>query len=106
MKYINLTKHEIHELTSGLVLKPSSTPILVRTNTKVARMYAGVPIMHTKVSSIRGLPEPLEGTIYIVPALALNCIPKDRTDVVAPGSVKKDASGKVLGCIGFRSKGE
>lgn len=106
MKYINLTKHEIHELISGLVLKPSSNPILVRTSTKVTRMHAGAPIMHTKVSSIRGLPEPLEGTIYIVPALALNCIPKDRTDVVAPGSVKKDISGKVLGCIGFRSKGE
>jgi len=103
MKYINLTKHEIHELTSGLVLKPSSNPILVRTSTKVDRIHAGAPIMHTKVSSIRGLPEPQKDTIYVVPALALNCIPKDRTDIVAPGSVKKDTTGKVLGCVGFRS---
>ena len=101
MKLVNLTTHSITEITTGKVY-PVNGNIKISTSTYQVDVVNGSPIYKTKVRAIKGLPEPEKGVIYIVPALALNAIPEWRTDVVAPGNVKRDEKGNILGCQGFR----
>ena len=104
MPFINLTPHEINEVDSGTVL-PSSGIARVRQCSKNVRKVDGIQIFRSEYEgSVQGLPEPQEGVIYIVSALALNAVPADRTDVVAPGDAVRDESGRVVGCKGFRCR--
>ena len=102
MKIVNLTGHELTELNTGTFIPPSgrvrAVPATVKTST-----VAGIPIYKSTFPEIEGLPPREEGTIYVVSSLALNAVPAHRTDVVAPGNVKK-VDGVVVGCYGLKAK--
>lgn len=51
-------------------------------------------------SSVDGLPEPQEGTIYVVSFLTAQAVP-DREDVFFPGEFVRDATGNMVGCVGL-----
>ena len=102
MPFINLTPHEIYETVTGLRI-PTTSVARVRQCSKDVAVVDGVQIFRSDYEgSIQGLPEPVDGVIYIVSALALNAVPKHRTDVVAPGNTMRDKRGKAIGCQGFR----
>lgn len=102
--FINLTPHEINETTTGLVI-PSTGIARVRQCSRNEAIVDGVQLFRSEYEgSIQGLPEPVEGVIYIVSALALNAVPAERTDVVAPGNVVRNEAGIVIGCAGFRCR--
>jgi len=102
MTFVNLTSHPINEVTTGLTLAPSGIIARCKSSTVKTGTHANVPLFETTFSGqIEGLPEPVEGTIYIVSALALNCA-GDREDVVSPGNLQRDQQGKPIGCFGFR----
>ena len=105
MRFINLTLHEIHEITTGLLLAPSSRPARLEMATNVVTTVDSIPIIRSEfVGTLQHLPEPREGIMYVVSALALNGVPNTRTDVVAPGDAVRDKAGKVIACRGFRLK--
>ena len=64
-----------------------------------------VPIMRTEFGEVIGLPEPEEGTIYVVSILVLQALPT-RQDLVGadttPEGVVRDADGKILGVKAFQ----
>ena len=102
--FVNLTPHQIDEQTTGLSI-PSSGIARIKMQSRIIDTIDGVPLFHSYyVGNLEGLPEPVEGTIYIVSALALNAVPADRTDVVAPGDAVRDSEGHVIGCKGFRCR--
>ena len=102
--FVNLTPHQIDEVTTGLSI-PSSGVARIKMQSRVIGTVDNVPLYHSHyVGSLEGLPEPAKDTIYIVSALALNAVPADRTDVVAPGDVVRDKTGRVIGCKGFRCR--
>ena len=102
MKFINLTPHEIYEVNTGMRL-PSKGVARVKSATQVVDNIKGVTIYRSVFEgTIDGLPEPKEGVVYIVSALALNAVPKHRTDVVAPGNLVRGEDGQPIGCQGFR----
>lgn len=102
--FVNLTPHQIDEQTTGLSI-PSTGTARIKMQSRVIDTVEGVPLYHSYyVGNLEGLPEPVEGVIYIVSALALNAIPADRTDVVAPGDAVRDETGRVIGCKGFRCR--
>ena len=104
--FINLTPHEIYETATGLRI-PSTGIARVRWCSKDVAVVDGVQLFRSDYEgSIQGLPEPVDGVIYIVSALALNAVPAERNDVVAPGDVVRDGSSKVIGCKGFRCRNE
>ena len=104
MKFINLTPHEIHEVSSGMRL-PSVGLARVKAVTKKVTSIEGVDIYRSEFEgALEGLPKAHKGVIYIVSALALNAVPADRTDVVAPGNLVRDAQGQPVGCQGFRCR--
>jgi len=56
-----------------------------------------VDIMQKSFTEIEGLPEPKEGTIYIVSALVAGAA-KDRDDLVVPNDTIRDDQGRIIGC--------
>ena len=104
MKFVNLTPHEIFEVGSGLRI-PSTGLARVKAVTKKVSIINGVDIYRSEFEgALEGLPKARKGVIYIVSALALNAVPADRTDVVAPGNLVRDPQGQPVGCQGFRCR--
>lgn len=100
--FVNLTPHEINETITKRRIPSSGLARVEGASVQVATVD-GVPIYRsTFENTIEGLPDPVDGVIYIVSALALNAVPKHRTDVVAPGNTVRDKRGKAIGCQGFR----
>ena len=81
--FINLTPHEIYETVTGLRIPTTSVARVRQCSREIAV---------------------IDGVIYIVSALALNAVPADRTDVVAPGNAVRNELGIVIGCAGFRCR--
>lgn len=104
MKIINLTAHTLNEMTTGTNIAPSGIVVRVNQQNTKSSEFAGIPIYTTIFGELEGLPAPKKGVMYVVSAMALNAVPEDRTDVVAPGFLKRDEHGRAAGCIGFRSK--
>jgi len=102
MNIINLTAHSINEMTTGTIIPASGMIARVEQQSVKAKVWHSMPIFKTEYGELMGLPAPKKGTLYIVSAMALNAVPKNRTDVVAPGYLKRGEDGQPIGCIGFR----
>jgi hypothetical protein len=105
MALINLTPHAIHFVDENgntvLTVEPSGK--LARVTTKIVqtgqRRFGDVvlPITETEFGEVEGLPDPEEGTIYLVSSLvAQRC--KDRGDVFIPNESVRDSEGRIIGC--------
>jgi len=102
MQFINLTSHDINEVTTGLTIPASGRIARVKSSTIKVAEHKQVPIYSSTFGAIEGLPEPQPNTIYIVSALALHAVPANRQDVVSPGSLQRNPAGQPIGCCGFR----
>lgn len=100
MKFINLTPHTINEVTTGNSYEPSGKVARAKSTTILVNRHDDVPIYQSTFGTLEGLPDPVENTLYIVSALALNST--TRTDVVSPGTLQRDENGQPIGCVGFR----
>lgn len=103
MELINLTPHTINIHTqAGVVSVPASgTVARVATSREPLETLAnGIQLYHTRYGEVEGLPEPQEGTGYIVSALVRQAVPM-RLDVFSPGSLIRDGQGQPMGCEGL-----
>lgn len=98
---INLTTHPITDLMTGITYPPSGIVARADTNKKLVSKTGQPAIYEYESCNLDGLPEPKPNTLYIVSNMALNAVPKDRQDVIAPGPVEK-YDNKPIGCRGFR----
>ena len=60
----------------------------------------GIALSRVTFGEVTGLPDPVEGTLYIVSALVRSALPA-RTDLASPGDLVRDAAGAVIGCKGL-----
>ena len=92
MKYINLTPHSINLIGVGEL--PSSGLARVKDT------LTGDGILKIRTyGAIEGLPEPKDGTIYIVSSMVMSlAIKHGRTDVYSPSDFVRDGDGKIVGC--------
>lgn len=97
---VNLTPHAI------TLLRVHDRPMLLPASGNVARLpysvepageVRNVALVTTAYGSVEGLPEPEEGTLYLVSAVVRAAVP-DRTDVASPGDLVRDEEGVVVGC--------
>lgn len=56
-----------------------------------------IPTSVTQFGELENLPEKVEGTFLIVSQLVKNAAP-ERTDLLVPAEVYRDASGNIVGC--------
>ena len=102
MKLVNLTGHEVHELETGTIIPASKHTLRTRCITTELPSINGIRTCKSEEHVLNSkLPKPVDGVVYIVSALALNAIPKERTDFVCPKQVVRE-NGKIIGCKGFR----
>lgn len=105
MLFINLTGHEVHELTANIVIPASKEVFRANCSTQQVDTINGIPVFTTVLTKSNiPLPQPMEGVVYIVSALALNAVPEGRTDVVCPKQVVRDSNGNIIGCKAFRRR--
>lgn len=82
---VNLTPHTIKIVRDGLpdlIIEPSGHVARRTIKEEVVGEVGGVPFVLRSLGDVEGIPEPREGTIFIVSSLVLDGV--TRTDVVAP----------------------
>jgi hypothetical protein len=87
-KFVNCNKHEIiivHSSGEEVSFPPSGIVATVSVKTVPCPSIAGFTVNKTVRGAVQGLPDPVEGTVYIVNAIVLSALEgSGRTDVVAP----------------------
>ena len=104
MKIINLTPHaftlcnEAGEVVR--VIPPTAPAARVSSSSRIIGDCGGVPVTETDFGPVEGLPDPQEGTAYIVSLLVQQQVPH-RRDVyrpdTGPASVVRDGVGQIIG---------
>lgn len=103
MKFVNLTQHDLTivlENGNSLVLPASGEVARVTFSTQQVDEVDGIPIYKTIYEpEVTGLPEPEDGTIFVVSSLAAQTA--KRQDVLAPTQLIRDDDGQVIAASGF-----
>lgn len=99
MSFVNLTPHAI-SIVDGPTIPPSGEVARCSTETVNAGNHAGVSLSRVSYGAVTGLPEPVEGTVYLVSGLVRSAVP-ERVDVASPGDLVRDSSGQPIGCRGL-----
>lgn len=96
---INLTPHEVTFVKEGGNVVVPASGQLARLTTEAVTIgeIDGIPVTATKYGDVTGLPDPTEGTVYIVSSLVAQRVP-DRTDVFIPSESIRDEAGRIVGC--------
>jgi hypothetical protein len=100
---VNLTPHDLSVvLADESVCKiPKSGQVArVATKREAARPIGGVQTFRTTYGEVEGLPDPVDGTVFVVSGMVAARCP-DRSDVFAPGELVRDGDGNVVGCRGL-----
>lgn len=111
MKFVNLTNHEIYLIGPHTMTVPvSGTTARVEEETRhegwTTIGAVQVPLISKRYGRIEGLPPRNAGTIYITSTLvAIAAWEEGRDDVVAPGELARDGSGRPVGCMNFAVRG-
>lgn len=99
---VNLTPHTLHVHTPGgvVTLAPSGEVARVSTVSVEAPPVEGLPTVVTSFGEVTGLPAPQEGVFLVVSGMVASAAP--RPDVLSPGDLVRDESGRPVGCKGLR----
>ena len=97
-KFVNLIGHDITISGYGTLPK-ADKPCRVETEQMIIGKLAGVPIVKTEFIKLVNLPEPEEGTYFIVNRIAMDYIPFLREDIfcvdTGPTAIR-DENGQVV----------
>ena len=102
MTIMNLTPHSISfcdtEGTVILTVEPSGQLARVSCKTVMTgESFNGIPVTKTVYGTVEGLPEPKDGTVFVVSSLVAARVP-DRGDVFIPNESVRDENGRIIGC--------
>lgn len=101
VKFVNLTAHAISFYDSSgnviLTVEPSGHVARCSVTREQVGDINGIPINRTQFGKVENLPEPQEGTIYIVSSLTAQAVP-EREDVFITDDAVRDEQGRIIGC--------
>lgn len=101
MKFINLTPHSINFVDEfgeiKMIVKTSGSLARVTTKIVTVGFIDEIPVTTTEFGEVEGLPEPVDGVIYIVSSLVAQRVP-DRNDIFVPSESVRDGQGRIIGC--------
>jgi len=97
-KFVNLIGHDI-TISGHATLPKCDNPCYVETQQMIIGKLSGVPIAKTEFMKIMNLPDPEDGTYYIVSRIAMDYVPFKREDVfcvdTGPTAIR-DENGQVI----------
>lgn len=94
MTIINCTPHAIN--VNGRTIEKSGILPRCQETTVSVGVFDGVQIVRRSYGLVTNLPEPVEGTLYIVSMLVRVACP-DRVDLASPGDLVRDDAGNIIG---------
>jgi len=101
IKFVNLTPHSIIFMDAAgntvLTVEPSGQVARCSVTREKVGEINGIPVNRSRFGEVENLPEPEEGTVYIVSNLVAQAVP-DREDVFFPDDLVRDENGNVIGC--------
>lgn len=99
---VNLTPHalNIHTENGIITVPPSGQVARLQTISRPCPPVQGIPTEITSFCGAEGLPEPEEGTIFVVSLMVAESAWRD--DVFSPGELIQDDQGRPIGCQGLR----
>lgn len=101
IKMINLTPHAVTFYTSDgdtvLQTVPSSGIARAEQERRPIGSANDIPVFKTSYGAVEGLPDPENGTIYIVSVITAQAAP-NRDDLYITDSLVRDDEGRILGC--------
>lgn len=104
MEFVNLCPHQIDVIRadgSTVSYVPSGTVARCSQTERVVDEVDGIVITTQSFGEITGLPDPVDGTMYIVSRLVAAAVP-ERHDLVIPGPlVRNPETGQPSGCRGL-----
>lgn len=100
---INLTPHALVIVGADGAqvrrIEPSAPAARCTEERVSAGCVDGIPLIRKRFGQVVDLPEPKDGVLYIVSALAaLGAWAQGRADVVCPGDPVRNAEGQITGC--------
>lgn len=103
IRIINLTPHDITLIKGDEqeVFPKSIAPARVATTKKVVGTLNGSPINSTAFGAVENLPEPQEGTVYIVSAIVAQAVKDNRNDCFIVDETVRNEAGQIIGCKAF-----
>lgn len=104
MRLLNYTPHAInvYDSSRNLYLTIESSGV-ARVDEKIIQLNKSiekVPLVIKSYGEVIGLPEPREGTYYIVSTIVAQAV-SHRKDLVVPSEPVRDLSGVMIGCQSF-----
>lgn len=101
MTIINLTPHAINFLREDnsvlATVEPSGTIARASQTRDLVSEVNGIPVNQCSYGAVTGLPDPQDGTIYLVSALTAQACP-ERSDVFITDDAVRDENGRIIGC--------
>lgn len=96
-KLVNLTPHAI--VFPEFTLEPSGIVARVKEFSEVSELnkVMGIDLVTKWYGTVEGLPQPEEGTLYVVSGMLRTALP-DRYDLASPGDLIRDEKGVIVGC--------
>lgn len=110
-KVVNLTAHTINVfLEEKEISFPSQGLARVKTEEKEIGRINGIPVIKTVYTTVEGLPDAQEDTVYLVSTLVLQALKANginRPDCLAPNTglsgAIRDEQGRIVGVKGFQT---
>lgn len=102
-KFVNLTPHTLNIVradNSVLIIEATGKIARVSSKTEVVEVIDGIEVIEPTFGDIVDLPEPEEGTKFIVSRMVKNLVP-ERKDVLVPGLLARDDKGNIIGAKGL-----
>lgn len=103
MNIVNLTPHTINifnTVQEQVLSVPSSGQARCAVQEKQTGSIGEVLLFETTFGDVDGLPEPQDGTIFIVSLLVRQAMP-ERKDLYSPGKLLRNEQGQPIGCVGL-----
>jgi len=102
-KFMNATPHTLNIVCEdGSIREMAPSGILPRLAQvrEFSHVLEGIEIFQVRMGALENLPEEDGETVYVVSRMVLDAA-RDRGDLLAPGELVRDSSGKVIGCKGL-----
>lgn len=101
--FINLTPHEVSLVDDQgsilLVIQPEETSARCAVKREIAFLADGVQVNRSVFGEVIGLPDPVEGTWYIVSRIVAEAA--RRGDLLVPDETVRNSEGQIVGCKSF-----
>jgi hypothetical protein len=104
MNLVNCTPHALNIIradASVCTLEKSEFLARVKVTREIVRIEDGIEISKSVFGEVEGLPEPVQGTLFVVSLVVLER--STRTDLLSPGELVRGADGQPVGCKGLNS---